>query len=836
MADPMTQPTQQAAPPPAPASDVLTRDAYGQIRKVHPNEIQDALDAGATLLSPQEAAQHEAEKQYGGIGDAVAAGAINAADMVTLGFGKGLAADIGGAPVRQYIQGVEAAHPTASLVGAGLGVAVPMLVGDEADAAEAPTILGRLGDAIAAPSRALTDVGGLAERGVGAVTGTEAEGVLGRTLQRGIGMAASGGAEGAAIGTGQTYSDDAIQDHDLTAEQLLAGAAKGALLGAGFSGAAGAGGAIVRGGGEKALSLLGERAGGVDEIANNMALRATGAKTPEIRALQRAGIDPDEMGSWIVNELPNYTDKPLWKMSRSDITEAATKASDAIGEKIGSAVDELDAMAAERGIRPNIRDAIQTVQDNVVTPLRNMPGLEGHASRVQKYLDSFMEKAGVRSAADIQTSIEELARTDPKAALEEWQRANQSGELFNGTTGDISFGQFKQFRSGLDRIIRESGAQQEKIFGEALQKTRDVLEAEVNRQGADIAGADWLERYSSLKKQYKFAENLQQTGEHAETRIAGNRGLSLTDTIAGSALMGGYEAAEGENPMKGLAMGALGAVGNKLIREHGAQIGAYVLSRAAKLQAIQAVAARTDTALDSGISRFFGRAREKAQTATIQATVASRRDNFKAASARVEALANSPQAMADHVARTLPPHDVAPKLAGTMATKQSAALAWLAGQVPKMTGPSPLTPTVKSDPPSPARAAWLRKFDVYKDPVGTVSRELARGTLTRDHVDALKAMYPSLYGQVQKKSMDRLAELAAKDRLPSFSKRIQLAILLGVPADASFQPDFVQSQQMLYAQGDKAASMAAGNPPPAPQNQRGARTSLAAGEDELDAK
>jgi hypothetical protein len=159
--------------------------------------------------------------------------------------------------------------------------------------------------------------------------------------------------------------------------------------------------------------------------------------------------------------------------------------------------------------------------------------------------------------------------------------------------------------------------------------------------------------------------------------------------------------------------------------------------------------------------------------------------------------------MTASLAHHMPSPDVAPKTSAAVATKASAAVQWLASQLPPSVNTrSPLTPQIAQPTSKAQSSAWLRKLDVYEDPLSVV-HDMAKGHLSTDKADALKAMYPALFADVQKEIIKQVTDGAAKGKEPSFKARMQMGILFGVPTDATMDPSFLQSQQALYA-----------NPPP----------------------
>lgn len=78
---------------------------------------------------------------------------------------------------------------------------------------------------------------------------------------------------------------------------------------------------------------------------------------------------------------------------------------------------------------------------------------------------------------------------------------------------------------------------------------------------------------------------------------------------------------------------------------------------------------------------------------------------------------------------------------------------------------------------------------------------IAKGEVTREEVETLRALYPRLYQQVVS---DVLQGVATAPKLPPYAKRVQLAILLGAPTDPSLQPQSIAAYQQLAAQAAAA--------------------------------
>jgi hypothetical protein len=90
---------------------------------------------------------------------------------------------------------------------------------------------------------------------------------------------------------------------------------------------------------------------------------------------------------------------------------------------------------------------------------------------------------------------------------------------------------------------------------------------------------------------------------------------------------------------------------------------------------------------------------------------------------------------------------------------------------------------------------WARYVAAVEDPHGVVER-LASGEVTPEDAEAMKAVYPEMYQQIQMEIMSKLGELRAK--LP-YQRRLALSIFSGVPVDPSLDPRVLAALQRTFA-------------------------------------
>lgn len=172
-------------------------------------------------------------------------------------------------------------------------------------------------------------------------------------------------------------------------------------------------------------------------------------------------------------------------------------------------------------------------------------------------------------------------------------------------------------------------------------------------------------------------------------------------------------------------------------------------------------------------------------------------------------LAASPEALSDLTSKTVTPlaHSessdaVSLALQGKMATT----VHYIASQAPKPDQtPVPFGRAQAWQPTGLELSALSRKLEVIHDPFTVVSR-MADGSLTQDHIDALKAVYPKTYADLQK----AIVEYSSHPHAPqlTLASRSKLGTLMGTSLDPLNTPEAVRALQQHF--GSDSADAANG--------------------------
>lgn len=142
----------------------------------------------------------------------------------------------------------------------------------------------------------------------------------------------------------------------------------------------------------------------------------------------------------------------------------------------------------------------------------------------------------------------------------------------------------------------------------------------------------------------------------------------------------------------------------------------------------------------------------------------------------------------------------APLIGEALNRKMTAGLDYLMRAMPRPPRPtSPFAPRVKWKPTDFELSAFEQKAQVIHDPFSVLD-ELERGTLTRNHMDALKAVYPGLYGMIRGKVQE--AVVSGVQPL-DYGQRVKLSLLMDAPMDTSLEARSIAYYQQVFQNADQ---------------------------------
>lgn len=688
------------------------------------------------------------EAQYGDSGLEAAAG--SALSAATLGLSdQALVNTFGVSPER--LSETRERSPIAAGAGTVGGVIVPAILSGGTSA---------IAKGISAPIRATEAAGALTAQGLEKLVSGKIRSQAAKEIVK---KATALGTEGAIYGAGNVVSENALGDTKLNAENLVAGAGAGAMLGGLMGGAYG---------GLKATVPLVKK--GIEPLSNKMASAAKNVLDPKQAAQELMNLTPKQVRK-IERYHPTFRDDlPDYLVNKLDLGTLQTAEDQvaknyivrkAAGKEIERTVAELDSVAAQTNSLPQRIEVAERLQNKLDEAKRYFEGLEGQSSAELSYIKGFEKSvkniAGHADSGPILLSELNALKTkyyeakfSPLAPAKENFKANLSHTL---------------------------AAEMKDIVDEIANKvSSNSTDEVVSKLATDLKAAN---------KTYSMAKTVE--GSLA-AKVDKNSALSLSDLVKGTAI----GALTGSGPLGAAVIGA------KQLLKSDARRAAVVL---ADIKAQNMAFAKS---LKSAVGSFVSKAKKPAKQLSLRTLVNSgyavnyetreapkdKKEAFKNTARNLEALASSEELMIDHLAKsTARIAQAAPEISNQMHTVLINATKFLESKIPK----DPSQPNMFAREYQPS-SMEIAKFERYMQAVEhplSVFEDMERGTLTREHVEALKAVYPSLYAQLQQEIIDQVT--TEGEKVP-YNKKVQLGILLDVPTDLSLEPTNIAGLQANF--------------------------------------
>lgn len=124
----------------------------------------------------------------------------------------------------------------------------------------------------------------------------------------------------------------------------------------------------------------------------------------------------------------------------------------------------------------------------------------------------------------------------------------------------------------------------------------------------------------------------------------------------------------------------------------------------------------------------------------------------------------------------------------------------------------------KEPPKASAERTYNTAIDIANDPL-SVFAHISNGTLRKEHVQHLQAMYPEAYNLMQNKLTERITQAQLNGEKPTYKVRQGMSMLMGVDLDSTFTPAAINAAQSVYTSKQAPASGAEGTAPV--KNKRG---------------
>lgn len=714
----------------------------------------DADARRAMLAEKYDVEKHPLDAYLGQLGASHAA----VARGLTLGLSDVALSKLGGEDARKKLLELQEAHPLTS---------------------GAMEMAGTVGSMAAGGA-----VGGAALRaaGLAAVAPTTAVGRI-------AAGAASAGAEMGLYGAGKEASREALAGEELNAQKIIASGAHEGLWGLALGAPLAAAGEgllalrSARGAAREVSEVAAERAeaaapkGGIGDMLQKEAdvrtIKGLGGSAADIRRIEST-VDGGyrRVAQDLRADVQSATGKSVGRLSREELNEYAEKRVSELGKKLGTMLEDLD--AAKTGIAPDAKAFVESVRKDVLgrymveTPKGAIPA-PGARPIVEK-VEDFLGQV-------------EAAAADKSPTFKQWQ----------------------QWRVNLDKLAKFEKAAASPAE-EALRSARGIMEGQLEAAGDRAAaqmGGSFSAEYKATKSLYQSVLKASELTERGVSRDLVNNSFGLTSRMAAIA---GFSSASIPGAIAGAAIGKLA---QRL--GPGDMLAADLLDRAAGVLGVRAVAARTEAAVARGIGNVVGKAANDNAAGIAPPRVTPKRppgtprEQYAKISEQLRQVATNPERTVENVSRSVGNmHDLSPRMSDALVATVLRGTDYLRSKLPKgHTDPYALQPQLQKERVADADVSrFMRQYDIVNSPL-TVFDEVRKGTLTREHVEALKVVYPDLYAELRSQVVERLVE--TKTELP-YRQRIQLGILLDIPSDKSLSPAFQKAIQATYPNGAEAGA------------------------------
>lgn len=711
--------------------------------------ITPAAAASTGEPTPEEIAAigHELEMEAK-FGDApLEAAAIAAADTATFSLAGRLLDSLDLRTTEEQKE-IRERNPGADMLGTMAGAVGPALIPGAGPLAVAARVA-------TGPASLALKAGKVAEKMVSsAIAKSGSKNIAKGIVKKSLELGAQGATEGAAFGVGSLLREEALGEADLNAENLLAHAGTGALFGGLIGGALPVVGAGLKGAGKSAGRLFDAA---TEKYADPVKAFREFTGFTQTKWLKMTASDS---GKEMVEDFPRWVVEDAGfnpKIdSKADLLEKISTLAETQGKNIDSILTELDGMAASRistaAGSPNLRGQLlgrlaDELETEFLVPNSEWSSLGGSTRKIQKLVND------IRFQASKPSALTGKAIVGVKRKIDQIITEQKLGRVHGRKPGVAELAAYKA------RGIVNKASQ---LYAEYV----DPLMAEQLKK----ANRDF--RYAS-----EIMPSLEKTVDKSKDF------LGFKDTIFGALAYGVMD-----------APGLLLLAGKKFLDSD-------LRRRLVIMTNVKKASDRVASHVSKSIDNFFSKTTRPSQLAAMQALLnsplAHQHEDGKKSQApkdKKEAYANIQKNLVDFssepeklISRTVksgaPISHVAPQTAQVVGERLITAVQFLQQKVPKSPYEAEL-PGMKPKPFTPS-SMQMSKFERYLQAIDSplsVLEDLESNALTREHVEAIKAVYPKLYDFIRQTAYAKM--LDTEEVLP-YSKKVQLSLLLNLDGDAS---------------------------------------------------
>jgi hypothetical protein len=659
----------------------------------------------------------------------------------------------------QTLRELELRNKEASIAGEVAGIVVPAIFsGGTSLAGTGARAAGAGVKAAATAGRVVEEISAKTLGKMLAETGSKS--LASKIIEKSLPKIAGSAVEGGFYGAGQLISEDALGTKEFNAENLISSIGTGAILG-------GVAGGVFKGF-EDLTPVL--RSG-----ARNITEKGKSFLNPQEASLELLGIpaakrlklkktNPD-----LVDELPDFLKNKV---------ELGVLTSDRkLMENIGTLKEEAGA---------KIGDVLNRMEDITKVSSEVLPTKKELYTKIITDLDEkFINK--------FKNSPEYSAKVAPiKRVRNEYNKLAESAE------GTFSPKEIDAIRRQLDDVIRYDKVPGTQTLAEnATRSTRKLLRNEIDAiaDRVSIGGnAEIANELKTANKDFSIASNIL---PYVEGKVEKGKLLNFSELIGGAGLVG-----------IGGELGVLAGAAYKLKNSD-------IVRRLKILTQIESKNNAVENNITSSVKNFFSPVKEAAVPSSVNIllnTAYGRKDlsgkkpetkleAFKNVQDNFKELGSNPNKLVENMRSQLAlltKH--APGTSAEVIATMQRATQFLGSKLPRDPKDPSIFPMSRWTPSSTELAKFERYLEATEHPKNVLN-DLRKGVVSKEAVEALQAVYPNLYGRLQKEVMNMVAEDSTK---LGYSKRLQLGLLLNLPTDNSLVSKSILKLQSSFIPKENA--------------------------------
>lgn len=640
-------------------------------------------------------------------------------------------------------------NPTAAFLGEAAGVVGPALLsGGTSTAAKIISAPTKVAEKIAAKSTAA-----LAKT---LPKNTLATKIITEMVPRAAGM----GVEGALYGAGNVLSDLSLGNIDATTESVMGEIGLNAFLGAGLGAGIGAAKLVASPVIKKIVGIA-----DANKIVEDYA--GLGTKTAKKKIYDR-GIQNAEVADLLQNKIGLSVGK-----NQEEIMAGLKSFQDDAGLRIGEALEQLK--AADQSVLPSVgdfRNKLFKSLDEMADELKvNGKAIVGEVDKV-KFLEN------LKTEIDDMFGLAQLPKEELGSAL---------GSKMNVDT-------LQAIRKSLDSNAKfASTAENFKpdIYKELRKPVREMIDEVANKVSPELAAG-----LKQANRDYFISNSIEPFLEASLRKTAGRSFFDVKDAIYSM-------------PM--------------LLSGHASFIPTIILAKkfsesqagknARLLYGMKLAEQNMAKNIGSGIHDFFMKSSNAVRPVLYKFSQNKKQDEYSAYNEyakKLDKYASNPEMYLQEInAKHTELSREIPNIVANSEVKGINAINFLNSKMPRPKSDMGLIQ--RQYQPTPQQLAKFARYaEIVENPRKAIEH-LKAGTLTKENVEALKAVYPEIYKQVVSQASGYIDKYGAK--LP-YSKKVQLGIMLGLPVDSSMTTKSMRNFQLSFSpqqpQGQNAVNSTVG--------------------------